>query len=757
MISNEQLAKEFAAINARRTLNGLAELSIEQIAATAQGPTGLALSGGGIRSAASCLGAVQALYASGKLRHIDYLSTVSGGGYTGCCLAANMSERRFPFQNDRNDLNDLQDSAAVKYIRDHTNYLMPAGFADLLASVGVILRGLIASGVLVLGPLLLMAGLTAYGWNWRFSPIRADGNFLLTSCALALLVLFLFGVALHRSFLEEHGRDAYEFRGTTARFAIGGIIVVAILFVLELQPYAIKALRRPDLGQSAMTKFVAACMTASKYLAPVAGIMAASAGWLADIVRTNEQSASKIRFLGGFAMRAALWVAAMALPVLLWHLYLVLVNAAIPTNGNYDHAFGVLRPYGPYLAAAYLVVAVLLIVLSWLLEPNANSLHRLYRDRLGDAFLFLAPEGNEESVNSLDRMKLSALNVGTAPYLLVNTALNIQRSEYANKRGRDADFFLFSRHYIGSRATGYVPTETIEAAVPTLDMATVMAISGAAASSNMGASPLRPLSFTLAVLNVRLGYWMTNPSRFKDERIDFGGREVAGGGLRRYLRSAFYLWSEMFSTLDETNDAVYLTDGGHIENLGIYELLKRRCSLIVAVDAEADPELRFPSLMALQRYARLDLGVRIELPWGRIRERYVACQGELKDSALTGTVKPGASGCHVAIGKILYPDGPEGRIVYLKSALTGDENDLILNYKRKYPSFPHETTTDQFFAEEQFEAYRALGFHAMHRFLEGEDDAAGLAAGATKAGRKAEIDGWFPEALPPSLPNPNAP
>ncbi|MHC6157654.1 hypothetical protein ACVSQB_38530 [Bradyrhizobium elkanii] len=175
------------------------------------------------------------------------------------------------------------------------------------------------------------------------------------------------------------------------------------------------------------------------------------------------------------------------------------------------------------------------------------------------------------------------------------------------------------------------------------------------------------------------------------------------------------------------------------------------------VDAEADPELGFPSLMALQRYARLDLGVRIELPWGRIRERYVACQGEIQESALSGAVEPGTNGCHVAIGKILYPDGPEGRIVYLESALMGDENDLILNYKRKYPSFPHETTTDQFFAEEQFEAYRALGFHAMHRFLEGEDDAAGLAAGATKAGRKVEIDGWFPEALPSSLPNPNAP
>jgi hypothetical protein len=173
---------------------------------------------------------------------------------------------------------------------------------------------------------------------------------------------------------------------------------------------------------------------------------------------------------------------------------------------------------------------------------------------------------------------LVRIDVTRSPYLLVNTALNIQRSEYANKRGRDADFFVFSRHWIGSHATGYVPTKTVEDCIPTLDLATVMAVSGAAASSNMGGSALKPLAFTLALLNVRLGYWMRNPSTFKDQRIDFGGREV-GSSLRPYLRSTFYLWLEMFSTLDETNDAVYLTDGGHIENLGIYELLRRRCRL----------------------------------------------------------------------------------------------------------------------------------------------------------------------------------
>ena len=69
----------------------------------------------------------------------------------------------------------------------------------------------------------------------------------------------------------------------------------------------------------------------------------------------------------------------------------------------------------------------------------------------------------------------------------------------------------------------------------------------------------------------------------------------------------------------ETSTTIFLTDGGHIDNLGIYELLRRRCQLIIAVDAEADPQMSFRSFVALQRYARIDLGVLIDLPWPNSR------------------------------------------------------------------------------------------------------------------------------------------
>jgi hypothetical protein len=177
----------------------------------------------------------------------------------------------------------------------------------------------------------------------------------------------------------------------------------------------------------------------------------------------------------------------------------------------------------------------------------------------------------------------------------------------------------------------------------------------------------------------------------------------------------------MFGLLNERRWFVYLTDGGHIENLGIYELLRRRCCLIIAVDAEADPNMTFNSLVTLQRYARIDMGVRIELPWQEIRAATLTTGAAIASSGGPGVLTTRA-GPHCAIGKIYYSSGEEGRLLYVKSSLSGDESDYVVDYKRRYPQFPHETTGDQFFSEEQFEVYRALGFHAMHGVFSGRDD-----------------------------------
>lgn len=71
-----------------------------------------------------------------------------------------------------------------------------------------------------------------------------------------------------------------------------------------------------------------------------------------------------------------------------------------------------------------------------------------------------------------------------------------------------------------------------------------------------------------------------------------------------------------------------------------------------------------------------------------------------------------------AVGRIQYYDGgPDGAIIYLKSSMMGDEWPDIRQYADTHPDFPHETTADQFFDENQFEAYRHLGYKVVAKMV----------------------------------------
>jgi hypothetical protein len=334
--------------------------------------------------------------------------------------------------------------------------------------------------------------------------------------------------------------------------------------------------------------------------------------------------------------------------------------------------------------------------------------------------------------------------------------MNVQGSPEANRRGRNADFFMFTPDFIGSDLTFFAPTkepvntkepvkETVamtpgmETIDPRIDLATAMAISGAAVSANMGARTVRLLSPTLALLNIRLGYWLRNP---RDLAKDPTWLADLKGWLSRYWK--FYLLLEMLNLLDETSRDVYLTDGGHIENLGVYELPKRGCQLIVVIDAEADPSMSFGSLMKLERYARIDFGVHIVLPF----EQIARMTKSITDSLEAGHQLRSKRGPHTAVGRIFYENGAEGIIVYFKASLTGDEQDYILDYKKRYAAFPHETTADQFFSEEQFEVYRALGFHMVSGFFGYTDEFSFLSTGKGAFADRAEAFAAVNDLLP---------
>ncbi|RMF11362.1 MAG: hypothetical protein D6763_03425 [Alphaproteobacteria bacterium] len=357
------------------------------------------------------------------------------------------------------------------------------------------------------------------------------------------------------------------------------------------------------------------------------------------------------------------------------------------------------------IAMVYGLVGIMaFLVTRFFYDVNATSFHHFYRDRLSKAYL-VDPWTGDGTVRHNDRQLLSGLDEALAPYHLINTTLNIQTSKGANLRGRGGAFFTFSRNYVGGPLTGYRATTEMEALHPPLDLGTAVAISGAAAAPNMGAETHRALTFVLTLLNIRLGYWLPHPRAFSGDAF----RVPVVGRLARTLLAPLsrvtpvHLLREMMGLLDETGRHINLTDGGHLENLGIYELLRRRCRLIIACDGEADPDMTFKGLANAIRLARIDLGITIDLDV----------------DALRPSANGGWSAAHGAIGRINYGAGDYGYLVYIKSSMTGDEPVSIRKYRDDDPDFPHQTTADQFFDEAQFEAYRALGHHVGEAVLGG--------------------------------------
>ncbi len=326
-----------------------------------------------------------------------------------------------------------------------------------------------------------------------------------------------------------------------------------------------------------------------------------------------------------------------------------------------------------------------LAALTFVILADVNSLpvHRWYRRQLRQTYIKPTKEGSAPKLSELTTAK-------QAPYHLICSAVNLPSSKNRELRGRRSDFFVFSPLFCGSVLTGYRATKHLEAAHPDLDLATAVAVSGAAVSSHSGTLKNRWYARPLLML-LGLGYWMPNP-RYVDKAT-------------RWFPPGLYHWTlEVFGRFSEKRRYINLSDGGHIENLGVYELLRRRCKFIVCIDGECDPTVACSGLIKACRFASIDLGIEIDIDLSEL---------------LAG--KDGLSEAHFAMGKIKYLcDGPPeiGYLLYLKLSMTGNEKNYIHEYRSRNRSFPHETTADQFFNEDQFEAYRALGYHAAEDLFE---------------------------------------
>jgi hypothetical protein len=372
------------------------------------------------------------------------------------------------------------------------------------------------------------------------------------------------------------------------------------------------------------------------------------------------------------------------------------------------------------LAAFFLAVCLLF---AWRVDINEFSLHSFYRNRLARCYLGASNiprrpnpfTGFDERDSDIALSDLQPSKGYKGPFPIFCTAINLTFGQDLAWQERKAASFAFTPLYSGYdvlwtaaktdhnfRFNGFVNTATYAYPQPGIHINTAAAVSGAALSPNMGYHTSAATAFLLTLFCVRLGWWLRNPRGLNED-----GTKLGPGVHYPWPSPHFSLLSLTRELLGRANDAstyVYLSDGGHFDNMGLYELVRRRCHYIVICDSENDCELKFDGIGMAIRKCRIDFGAEIELDLRPLQH--------VKDSEL--------SSAHCVVGTIRYPEDPArpGTVVYIKSSLTGDEPADVLNFKKEHSIFPHDSTTNQWFTESQFESYRRLGHHVAFSVFE---------------------------------------
>ncbi len=742
---------------------------------TDAGLVGLALSGGGIRSATFNLGLLQTLDKRGILRYCDYLSTVSGGGYIGSCLSSLLTnpkastdssakKEQFPFRFQRDSesderkevkyqqpsvpTNSYEERREVSYLRAAKDYLgSKKGLfsLDTWRFIATFLSGLVLINLVPVALALLIA----YGLYLIESPIAqytcAKGDRQIVELiqgdaetkkrlAQAETIDQLVNDKIQLKGLEpvkankplakkldnknlqfelklcsyreieksDITKSETEYQKITfsqdkthqefkkllkhlfllALFAFLGMMVIRILSVLR------------NWNGTLISGLQALLVTTTATLVVVAGLIAATYYLFLDKNSTVDEYlfdwlnytllAAFLFFILG-RLKTANKFLKTVLNMMMSFALIALIPIVFAHFLRFLWEFDVLRePVSAFLPELIktpifdfiptpIFACVILLAISLFVNINRISLHAFYRDSLRKTYLIKRENGKIKPNGGLKLKNLHKHHNG--PYHLINATLNLQGSKNRHLSGRGADFFMFSKLYCGAETTGYRCTESYKNGQT--DLSAAMAISGGAASPAMGTHTNPLMAFYMILFNIRLNVWMPNPNPKYTVKMPLW---------------PYYFLKEFLRFNREQDSLLNLSDGGHHENLGVYPLLKRRCRVIIISDAASDPHYTMKDLANLQRKARIDLGINIELDMTQLRpnqERYTET--------------------HCVKGTIYYPNDKNGVLFYIKTTMTGKEPEDLLAYRRSSPSFPDETTANQFFNEDQFESYRKLG------------------------------------------------
>lgn len=470
--------------------------------------------------------------------------------------------------------------------------------------------------------------------------------------------------------------------------AAGWLLIVAVVWLafsglVLFGPRALRALDR-EIGEAVTKWYLSVGGTLS-------GALSALIGWSSKTTWFSKKGDGKLAgILGGLAEK------------LLAPLFAVWLLATL-ARGTAFLAEG--RPWWQ-LAAATALLLGLGWMLGYFLSVNRFALHNMYRNRLIRAYLGASRGGERQpdpftGFDPQDNLLMTRLQAVQRPFQVLNLTLNITTGEELAWQQRKAQSFTVSSRFAGfggpGDPAGYQPSDryTDQGGI---SLGTAMTVSGAAASPNMGYHSSHVLAFLMALFNARLGAWLPNSRSDKDNIVQAGGP-----------RSPFFLWREAFGMASAKARWVYLSDGGHFDNLGLYEMVRRHAKLIVVSDAAADPGYALGDLSRAIQNIRADLGVPIEF-------------------VKTPVLRPKSQGLshHCALLKIRYSAAhekePDGLLLYIKPAISGREalrSRDVDTYSAAHKDFPQESTGDQFFSEAQFESYRRLGEQSVEEITDG--------------------------------------
>ncbi len=644
---------------------------------------GISLSGGGVRSACFSLGAMQSLDAAGVVDRASYLSAVSGGSYlagawtiarygpTPTALGADASAEASPKPKPW-----AAGSPEVPWFRARLGYLTSRD-GGLVGAIATLLLGVAVNVAVLATAVWLLA--RPLGWFVRSSLV-------LGGAAPATVTL---------------GRRLWLPALAWAVICLG--LMTAWVLAQRVRTTF------PRISTSWVRNTLLLAATAAAVVAVLASVALLAVPWL--VHRGPALAGDGIRLtqlLTGSAAVAAVWgVVKRPLSPLLPRLGGLLVAAFALLLAAEVAARGAAR--GPAAdRTLYLAVAAVFAVVYLVADPDWWSLQPFYRGRLRHAFASRRrPDGSVAEVDTRDEPPLEQFAGTDRPQLVVCTAMNVSGRPAPVRVGVPAYSFTFTPTEIAfSAATaedGGVRTYRAPTAwygrlfqrwdTPRLAVMTAVGMSGAAVSPAMGRFDRGTTRALLALANVRLGMWMPNPRYAATPPPSFPDGKRPGYPRRRIG----YLFKEVFGVHDPEDLYVYVSDGGHWENLGLVELLRRDCTEIFCFDASGSGPGSLATLAEATTLAAQELGVSVEVdvealraaPLGDGFARYVG------RNATAGIVRDAA--------------GRVSLLWYARSALTEDCPPRLLAYREKTPIFPNHPTTDQFFDTEQFETYRLLG------------------------------------------------